>query len=78
MLRGHCDAVGRDYEEIEKTCYFLYDVGAKGERAQEVVDQLGELAELGFQAAIGGVVGVWDITPLEVIGSEVIPAVAPL
>ncbi len=78
VLRGHCDAVGRDYEEIEKTCYFLYDVGAKGERAQEVVDQLGELAELGFQAAIGGVVGVWDITPLEVIGSEVIPAVAPL
>ena len=78
VLRGHCEAVGRDYDEIEKTCYFIYDVGPKGEKAQEVVDQLGGLAEMGFQAAIGAVANVWDVTPLEVIGSEVIPAVAPL
>jgi F420-dependent oxidoreductase-like protein len=78
VLREHCAAVGRDYDEIEKTCYFAYDVGPKGENAQQVVDQLGGLAEMGFQAAIGFVVGVWDVTPLEIIGSEVIPAVAPL
>jgi len=78
VLRGHCDAVGRDYAEIEKTVYFLYDVGAKGENTQQVVDQLGGLAELGFQAAIGSVAGVWDVTPVEIIGSEVIPAVAAL
>jgi F420-dependent oxidoreductase-like protein len=78
VLRGHCEACGRDYDEIEKTCYFIYDVGPKGEKAQEVVDQLGGLAELGFQAAIGAVANVWDVTPLEVIGSEVIPAVASL
>ncbi len=78
VLRGHCEAEGRDYDEIEKTCYFLYDVGRNGEKAQEVVDQLGGLAGLGFQAAIGGVTNVWDVTPLEVIGSEVIPAVRDL
>jgi F420-dependent oxidoreductase-like protein len=78
VLRGHCEAVGRDYEEIEKTVYFIYDVGEKGEKAAQVVDQLGGLAEMGFQAAIGQVRNVWDVTPLEVIGSEVIPAVAPL
>ena len=78
VLREHCAAVGRDYDEIEKTCYFAYDVGPKGENAQQVVDQLGGLAEMGFQAAIGFVVGVWDVTPLEIIGSKVIPAVAPL
>ena len=78
VLRGHCEAVGRDYDEIEKTCYFIYDVGPKGEKAQEVVNQLGGLAEMGFQAAIGAVANIWDVTPLEVIGSEVIPAVAPL
>jgi F420-dependent oxidoreductase-like protein len=78
VLRGHCDAVGRDYDEIEKTCYFIYDVGPKGEKAQEVVDQLGSLAQMGFHAAIGAVANVWDVTPLEVIGSEVIPAVASL
>jgi F420-dependent oxidoreductase-like protein len=78
VLRGHCEAVGRDYDEIEKTCYFIYDVGPKGERAQEAVDQLGGLAEMGFQAAIGAVANVWDVTPLEIIGSKVIPAVASL
>ena len=78
VLRGHCEAEGRDYDEIEKTVYFLYDVGPKGEKAQEVVDALGGLAQMGFQTAIGGVANVWDITPLEVIGSDVIPAVANL
>jgi hypothetical protein len=33
---------------------------------------------MGFEAAIGAVANVWDLTPLEVIGSEVIPAVASL
>jgi F420-dependent oxidoreductase-like protein len=78
VLRAHCEAEGRDYDEIEKTCYFVYDVGARGEKAAQVVDQLGGLAELGFGAAIGGVANVWDITPLEIIGSEVIPQVAGL
>ncbi len=78
VLRAHCDAEGRDYDEITKTCYFIFDVGEKGEKAAQIVDQLGELANLGFQAAIGAVGNVWDITPLEIIGAEVIPAVASL
>jgi alkanesulfonate monooxygenase SsuD/methylene tetrahydromethanopterin reductase-like flavin-dependent oxidoreductase (luciferase family) len=78
VLRAHCDAEGRDYDDIEKTCYFIFDVGKNGERAAEMVDQLGGLAEMGFGAAIGAVANVWDVTPLEVIGSEVIPAVAGL
>jgi F420-dependent oxidoreductase-like protein len=78
VLRAHCEAEGRDYDDIMKTCYFIFDVGEKGEKAGEVVDQLGGLAEMGFQAAIGAVANVWDVTPLEIIGSEVIPAVADL
>ena len=78
VLRAHCDAEGRDYDEIEKTCIYRFDVGERGERASEVVDQLAGLAELGIDMAIGGVSGVWDLTPLEVMGSEVIPAVAAL
>jgi F420-dependent oxidoreductase-like protein len=78
VLRAHCDAEGRDYDEILKTCYFTFDVGEKGERAGEIVDQLAALAEMGFQAAIGQVKRVWEVAPLEVIGGEVIPAVAPL
>jgi F420-dependent oxidoreductase-like protein len=78
VLREHCDRERRVYDEIQKTCYFVYDVGRGGEKAQEVIDQLGRLAELGFETAIGQVVHVSEITPLEVIGSEVIPAVAGL
>ena len=78
VLRAHCDAEGRDYDEIEKTCYFNFDTGEKGEKAAEMVDQLGNLAGMGFQAAIGAVANVWQVTPLEVIGSQVIPAVAAL
>ena len=78
VLRSHCDAEGRDYDDITKTCYFIFDVGEKGEKAGEVVDQLGRLADMGIQAALGAVANVWDITPLEVLGSEVIPAVAAL
>jgi alkanesulfonate monooxygenase SsuD/methylene tetrahydromethanopterin reductase-like flavin-dependent oxidoreductase (luciferase family) len=78
VLRGHCEAEGRSFDEIEKTVYFIYDVGPKGENAAQVVDQLGGLAQMGFSAAIGAVANVWDVTPLEVIGSEVIPAVANL
>jgi F420-dependent oxidoreductase-like protein len=78
VLRAHCEAEGRDYDDIQKTCYYVYDVGAKGEKAAQVVDQLGGLAVMGFDAAIGGVANVWDVTPLEIIGSEVIPQVAGL
>jgi F420-dependent oxidoreductase-like protein len=78
VLRDHCEAEGRDYDEITKTCYFIFDPGEKGEKAAQIVDQLSELAAMGFQAAIGAVANVWEITPLEIIGSEVIPAVAAL
>jgi F420-dependent oxidoreductase-like protein len=78
VLRAHCEAEGRDYDEIFKTCYFRFDVGENGEQTGQVIDQLAALAEMGFQAAIGAVARVWDVRPLEVIGGEVIPAVAGL
>jgi F420-dependent oxidoreductase-like protein len=78
VLRAHCEAEGRDYDDIEKTCYFTFDVGQRGEKAGEVIDHLGRLAEMGFGMAIGAVADVWSLTPLEIIGSKVIPAVASL
>jgi F420-dependent oxidoreductase-like protein len=78
VLRAHCEAEGRDYDDIEKTCYFIFDVGENGERAGAVTEQLAGLAELGFDMAIGAVAGVWTLKPLEIIGSQVIAAVADL
>ena len=73
VLRQHCEAVGRDYDTIYKTVYYVFDP-SRG--TQRMIDELGALAGLGFDAAIGAVVGVWDVAPLEVIGEEVIPVVA--
>jgi len=73
ILRQHCEAVGRDYDTIYKTAYYVFDP-SRG--AQRIVDELGALAEAGFAASIGAVANVWDVRPLEIIGSEVIPRVA--
>jgi F420-dependent oxidoreductase-like protein len=78
VLRAHCEAEGRDYDEIEKTCMFRFDVGADGNKFGPVIGQLRNLAKLGIHTAIGSVKEVWRITPLEVIGQKVIPAVADL
>ena len=78
VLRRHCEAEGRDYDAIEKTCAFAFDVGERGEKAGELVGRLRWLAGLGVETVIGFVPKVDSITPLEIIGSEVIPEVAGL
>jgi len=76
VLREHCDREGRDYEEIEKTVLYNFDVGPEGEHVEKTIDDLGKLAELGFTVAHGGCVDVHAITPLEIIGERVVPAIA--
>ncbi len=76
VLRGHCEKEGRDYEEIEKTCAFAFDVGEKGEKVGDLIGQLRWLSGMGIETVIGVVPNVEKITPLEVIGQEVIPVVA--
>jgi hypothetical protein len=44
----------------------------------KTIDVLQRLARLGFQVAHGRVSDVSRITPLEIIGREVVPAVADL
>ena len=78
VLRRHCEAEGRDYEEIEKTCAFAFDVGDNGEKAGELIGHLRWLSDMGVETVIGVVPDVDRIKPLEVIGREVIPAVADL
>jgi alkanesulfonate monooxygenase SsuD/methylene tetrahydromethanopterin reductase-like flavin-dependent oxidoreductase (luciferase family) len=78
VLREHCETEGRDYDEITKTCILPLDVGANGEKAGELIDRLGDLAEAGIQAVIGSVPVATRHDQVEIIGSEVIPAVAGL
>jgi F420-dependent oxidoreductase-like protein len=77
VLREHCDREGRDYDDIQKTALFNFDVDG-GRNVQAIVDRLGELAEMGFDVAHGSVKDVATIEPIEIIGSEIVPAVAAL
>jgi alkanesulfonate monooxygenase SsuD/methylene tetrahydromethanopterin reductase-like flavin-dependent oxidoreductase (luciferase family) len=78
VLHQHCEAEGRDYNVIEKTCMFAFDVGEDGSKVGELIGQLRWLASMGIQTVLGVVSHVYRITPLEIIGREVIPAVEDL
>ncbi|MHB8575600.1 MAG: TIGR03560 family F420-dependent LLM class oxidoreductase [Dehalococcoidia bacterium] len=75
LLRRLCAREGRDYDAIEKTVPFGFDIGADGSKIAELLGQLRWLAGMGIDTVFGWVVGVDRITPLEVIGRELIPAV---
>lgn len=78
-LRRFCDEEGRDYNAIEKTCPFAFNVGEGGsEKVKELLGQLRWLAGMGIQTVIGVAPNVDRITPLEILGREIIPAVAEL
>ena len=78
VLRQHCEDESRDYASIEKTCAFAFDVGERGEKVDELTGQLRWLSSMGVETVIGFVPHVDRITPLQIIGREVIPNVAEL
>jgi F420-dependent oxidoreductase-like protein len=78
VLRDHCRALGRNYDAIEKTAIFSFDVGENGEKVGQVIGGLRWLAGMGIQTVIGNVPRIDRIKPLEIIGEKVIPAVASL
>ena len=77
ILRGHCEAEGRDYDEIEKTVLVQLDPGEHGEKIDDLLAQLRELAALGVSHAHGWVPRVFQTERLELLGKEVVaPAAA--
>jgi len=78
ILREHCNAVGRNYDDIEKTSLFTFDLGDNGENLGKVIGGLKWLAGMGIQTVIGHVPKVYETKRLEMIGETLIPAVADL
>ena len=76
VLRAHCATEGRDYDEIEKTVLFNFDLGEGGRNVDDILTRLRELAALGFSVAHGRVTDVSSIWPLEILGKDVVPVVA--
>jgi F420-dependent oxidoreductase-like protein len=78
VLRGHCEDVGRDYEEIERTALGTVNVGDEGMGADEVIGFCQEMSDAGIQHLIFNMPNVHEIKPLVTFGEEIIPAVAEL
>ena len=81
VLREHCEAVGRNPDEIERSTLqaVRLAVGSgEGEAPAQVVDRFGELARAGAQHIVFGVQDVWDPRVMEVLGRDVLPALHAL
>ena len=76
-LKEHCDSLGRDYDTIEKT--FLSTVHLSGaDTVDSVISRIKAFSQMGFTHAIFNMPDVYDITPLETLAKDIIPAVAGL
>src|SRR2546422_2147960 len=78
VLREHCKTLGRNYDEIEKTAVFTFDVGENGEKIGQVIGGLRWLAGMGIQTVGGAVPRGYDLKRFEIIGEKIIPALAEL
>ncbi len=76
-LQEHCEALGRDYNTIEKTS--LCTVHLSGDdTVASIIRRIKEIREMGFTHAIFNMSDAYKITPLITFAKEIIPAVAGL
>ena len=76
VLRQHCEEVGRDPNEIERST--LQGVNLGRDAPAQIVDRFGELADAGAQHVIFSVHDVEDPVQIETIGRDLIPQLKDL
>lgn len=72
ILKGHCQDVGRPYEEIEKTALVTADL--RDSDAREAILRGLKLGEMGFEHLIFNIKGDYSPENLELFIDEIIPA----
>ena len=77
-LKQHCERLGRDYATIEKTTLGTAWLAPGHMSTADVIAKCRQLSGIGIQHAIFNMPNVHEITPLEIFGKEIIPAVAAL
>jgi alkanesulfonate monooxygenase SsuD/methylene tetrahydromethanopterin reductase-like flavin-dependent oxidoreductase (luciferase family) len=77
VLRRHCEALGRPFDEIERSTLQSVRISADGadrtETPDQVVERFGELGDAGAQHVLFSVRDLWEPEKLELIGSKVLP-----
>ena len=77
VLREHCEREGRDYDAIEKTIIRPIALNENSTAAQ-VVQTLGDYADVGVQTVLGALMGAEQLPLIEIVGRDVIPQVKNL
>ncbi len=79
VLRGHCEAEGRPYEEIEKTSLGTVQVSRDGTEGmmspQQAIDYFEHIAEMGFDHALISMGNVSQPDAFDLFRDEIVPAV---
>jgi F420-dependent oxidoreductase-like protein len=82
ILREHCEAVGRPYEQIEKTTLDSLKITRGGGEGAitpaQAIDRFAELAALGIDQAIFSLRNVSDLEPFDLLMNEIVPAVSKI
>ena len=82
VLREHCEALGRDPGEIERSTLqnvrIALEDGGRGESPQQVIDRFGELSDAGAQHVIFEAKDVSDPRVIEALGRDLLPALRAL
>jgi alkanesulfonate monooxygenase len=76
VLRRHCEAIGRRFEEIERTAIGVIDLRQGGMNAREAIEYCRKVSGSGIQHFIVSMPGDYELKPLELMRKEIIPAVA--
>ncbi len=82
ILREHCAAVGRPYEQIEKTTLDSLTITRDGREGSitptQAIEQFAELASLGIDQAIFSLRNVHELEPFDLLMTEIVPAVSKI
>lgn len=76
-IKQHCDALGRDYDTVEKTSLCTVNLSMK-DTVSSVTSRIKELSAMGFTHAIFNMPDVYSIKPLEIFAKEIIPSITEL
>jgi F420-dependent oxidoreductase-like protein len=76
ILKRYCEEIGRRYDEIERTALGTVNLSPGNMTAADVIKTCRDLGGLGIQHIIFHMPNVHEITPLEIFGRDIIPAVA--
>ncbi|GAA1692609.1 LLM class F420-dependent oxidoreductase [Fodinicola feengrottensis] len=76
VLRAHCDAVGRDYDEIQKTTAYWEPIEFTDQGIEQVAEKLADYAKLGIQAVHMSIRESHRADLVQQLGERLIPAVA--